>query len=251
MQPKDIVYLVPTRGRPGAVPELIKAWEDTGARASLIFYVDDDDPCLDAYQAEKAKKVEYRDFIVDLVVGPRLRLAGTLNKAAASQANDFSGFARTDDGEEVPFTSPAAKAIGFMGDDHRPRTKGWDQRFAECLSGGAGVVYGNDLLVGARFPSAVCMTSDIPRTLGYFCPPGFTHLCLDLVWKDWGDGMGRITYLDDVVIEHMHPANGKSQLDAGYTEVNSHEMVAADSAAYFDYRDNHLPADLEKLRQLL
>lgn len=232
MRPEDIVILVPTRGRPGAMVELMQAWYDTGASARLVFCVDDDDPELDNYNDLWTKTSHNLGGINYMFVAPRRRLAGTLNFFAAM------------------YVDMGVSAIGFMGDDHRPRTKGWDQRFAECLSGGAGVVYGNDLLVGDRFPTAVVMTSDIPATLGYFCPPGFVHLCLDLVWKDWGEGMGRITYLDDVIIEHMHPANGKAVFDDRYAEVNSHEMVTLDTKAYIDYRDNQLPADIEKLRQL-
>jgi hypothetical protein len=100
--------------------------------------------------------------------------------------------------------------------------------------------------------TAVAMTSDIVSTLGYMAPPAMVHLCVDLVWLDWGRGMGRITYLDDMVIEHLHPAAGKAELDAGYEEVNSEQQVSSDSAAYYDYRDNGgLEADLEKLRKLV
>lgn len=225
MLPSDIVYLVPTRGRPGSVPELAQAWDETGAEAKLIFCVDDDDPDIEEYLSHAGTG----NFSIN--IHKRLRLAGTLNWWSKWFTNEY-------------------QAIGFMGDDHRPRTKGWDARFAECLSGGAGIVYGNDLLMGAKMPTAVCMTSDIPATLGYYCPPGFVHLCVDLVWRDWGEGMGRITYLDDVVIEHLHPANGKANLDAGYEEVNSTEMVSADSAAYYHYRDESLPCDTAKLRLL-
>lgn len=232
MKSSEMIVLIPTRGRPKSVKPLVQAWKDTEARCRLYFCVDDDDPDLDEY-------VEYLeesllDFDVDWCVEPRLRLAGTLNAAAAMAVT--CGY----------------KAIGFMGDDHRPRTPGWDVRFAECLSAGAGVVYGNDLLVGARFPTAVMMTSDIPATLGYYCPPGLVHLCLDLVWKDWGDGLNRITYLDDVIIEHLHPAAQKAQMDAVYHECNSPQQVATDSEAYVSYRDNGaLAADLDKLRKLL
>lgn len=223
----DICMIVPTRGRPQAVEPLVEAfYTEAESEADLVFAVDSDDPTVEDYV------YEFERLGMDFHIGPRLRLAGTLNARVATYAPEF-------------------KAIGFMGDDHRTRTKGWDHRFAECLSGGAGVVYGNDLLVGAKFPTAVVMTSDIPLALGYMCPPGFTHLCLDLVWRDWGEGMGRITYLPDVVIEHMHPANGKAALDERYVEVNSTEMVSADSAAYYAYRDNGaLTADLIKLKEL-
>lgn len=233
MLANEIVILIPTRGRPGAIQEIQQAWVDTGAQAHLRFCVDDDDPEREAYIETFADGFQ-RGLPGTMHLAPRLRLAGTLNYYAGQ--DELGSIQR--------------KAVGFMGDDHRPRTEGWDQRFAECLSGGAGVVYGNDLLMGAKMPTAVVMTADIPATLGYFCPPGMVHLCLDLVWKDWGDGMGRITYLDDVVIEHMHPANGKAQMDAGYHEVNSSEMVSADTTAYFEYCATALASDIEKLKKL-
>lgn len=229
----DLLVIIPTRGRPQAVPALVQAWDDTGATADLLFAVDNDDPELAGYKAEAAKLKGDGRF--RFVYGKRRRLVGTLNQQAVKAAKQY-------------------RFLGFLGDDHRPRpaTMPWDARIRECLSGGPGIVYGNDLLQGENMPTAVAMTSDIVQTLDYMAPPAMVHLCVDLVWKDWGRGMGRITYLDDMVIEHLHPAVGKAELDAGYEEVNSTEMVTADSAAYYDYRDNGgLEADLVKLRKLV
>lgn len=235
MTPDEILIVVPSRGRPEAIDELADSWRDSDARAHLMIAIDDDDPYFEDYQDAYEDIRAEGDISVALRFGPRPanRLAGVINGSIEDEAKDYA-------------------AVGFFGDDHRPRTPRWDQRFAECLSGGSGIVYGNDLLVGSKFPTAVVMTSDIPLTTGYMCPEGFTHLCLDLVWLDWGQGMGRITYLDDVIIEHMHPAAGKAAIDAGYEYANSPEMVTRDSAAYFHYRDNGgLTADIEKLRTLL
>lgn len=235
MKPEEILIVVPSRGRPEAVDELADAWRATDARAHLEIAIDNDDEYFGEYCDAYEQAYETSDIDIALRFGPRPpnRLAGVINGAVAAEASSYA-------------------AIGFMGDDHRPRTPRWDQRFAECLSAGAGIVYGNDLLVGSKFPTAVVMTSDIPQATGYMCPDGFTHLCLDLVWLDWGKGMERITYLDDVIIEHMHPAAGKAGMDAGYEYANSAEMVTRDSAAYFDYRDGgRLAADIEKLRTLL
>ncbi|MFI8872474.1 hypothetical protein [Streptomyces sp. NPDC055243] len=228
----DLLVIIPTRGRPQAVPEIMQAWDDTGATADVLFCVDKDDPELAAYKAHA--KTYADDGRVRFVFWARKRLCGTLNQAAVKNAGAY-------------------RFLAFLGDDHRPRSEGWDARFRECLSGGGpGLVYGNDLLMGEQMPTAVAMTSDIVTTLGYFSPPVLVHLCLDLVWLEWGRGLGRITYLDDLVIEHMHPANGKAVVDAGYEECNSPEQVGADGAAYYDYRDNGgLEADLDKLRALL
>lgn len=229
----DLLVIIPTRGRPQAVPALVQAWDDTGATADLLFAVDTDDPELSGYKAEAAKLKGDGRF--RFVFGKRLRLCGTLNQQAVKAAKRY-------------------RFLAFMGDDHRPRPAAmpWDARIRECLSGGPGIVYGNDLLQGEAMATAVAMTSDIVATLGYMAPNVLTHLCLDLVWVDWGKGMGRITYLDDMVIEHLHPAASKADLDQVYEECNSPEQVSADSAAYYDYRDNGgLDTDLAKLRKLV
>lgn len=229
----DLLVIIPTRGRPDSVAAIVQAWDDTGATADVLFAVDTDDPELAGYKKQAA--VFKADSRVRFAYGKRRRLVGTLNQQAVKAAKTY-------------------RYLAFMGDDHRPRAAAmpWDARIRECLSGGPGVVYGNDLLQGELMATAVAMTSDIVATLGYMAPPALVHLCVDLCWVDWGRGMGRITYLPDMVIEHLHPANGKAELDAGYEEVNGAAMVSADSAAYYGYRDNGgLEADLAKLRTLI
>ncbi|MFE4857362.1 hypothetical protein [Streptomyces sp. NPDC056670] len=227
----DLLVIIPTRGRPQAIPEIMAAWDATGATAHVLFAVDLDDPQLAGYEVHA--EALNGDGRVRFVFGERERLVGTLNRQAVKEA-------------------AAYRFLGFMGDDHRPRTAAWDARVRECLSGGPGIVYGNDLLQGELMPTAAAMTSDIVTTLGYMAPPTMVHLCVDLVWKDWGVGMQRITYLPDMVIEHLHPAAGKAQLDEGYEDANSAERVTADATAYYAYRDDGaLTADLEKLRALV
>jgi hypothetical protein len=229
----DLLVIIPTRGRPHAIPEIMQAWSDTGATADVLFCVDKDDPELPSYKAQA--KAYADDARVRFVFWARKRLVGTLNQAAAKNAPDY-------------------RFLAFMGDDHRPRSAAqpWDERIRICLSGGPGIVYGNDLLQGEAMATAVAMTSDIVQTLSYMAPPAMVHLCVDLVWVEWGRGVGRITYLDDMVIEHLHPAASKAQMDQVYEECNSPEQVSSDAAAYYDYRDNGgLQADLEKLRKLV
>jgi hypothetical protein len=229
----DLLVIIPTRGRPHAIPEIMQAWDDTGATADVLFCVDKDDPELAGYKQQAKALAD--DGRVRFVFWARKRLVGTLNQAAVKNAPDY-------------------RFLAFMGDDHRPRPAAtpWDKRIRICLSGGPGIVYGNDLLQGEAMATAVAMTSDIVQTLSYMAPPAMVHLCVDLCWVDWGRGMGRITYLDDMVIEHLHPAAGKASVDAVYEDCNSSERASADAAAYYDYRDNGgLQADLDKLRALI
>lgn len=219
----DLIMMVPSRGRPESIRRLHEAWTSTTTGNShLIVLVDDDDPKLDEYLLIDG---------VDIRVGPRLRIGGTLNHYA-------------------PLLAEEAFALGFMGDDHVPRTHGWDERFISCLKEmKTGLVYGNDLLQGERLPTAVAMTSDIVTTIGYFVMPGGIHLFLDDFWLAIGRGLERITYLPDVIIEHVHPSLGKSDWDQTYSEANS--VWALDQATFNAYIANAYQVDLAKLKALL
>ncbi|WP_405747814.1 hypothetical protein [Streptomyces canus] len=230
--PDDLLVIIPTRGRPHAIPEIMQAWDDTGATADVLFCVDKDDPELAGYKQQA--KVFADDGRVRFVFWARKRLVGTLNQAAVKNAGDY-------------------RFLAFMGDDHRPRPadQPWDERIRICLSGGSGIVYGNDLLQGEKMATAVAMTSDIVETLGVMVPDCLVHLCADLVWMEWGKAMQRITYLPDMVIEHMHPAAQKAELDSVYEECNSPQQVASDSEAYHTYMRGEFKADADKLRALV
>lgn len=225
----DLLMIVPSRGRPQNARDLYTAWMATATgNSQLLFVVDNDDPQLGTYENQMAWMLN-----AQLLVGPRLRMVGSLNAAATSQGRHY-------------------KYVGFMGDDHRPRSVDWDNRLMDVLAQSpASIAYGNDLLQGEKMATAVVLTSDIISALGYMVPPCLTHLCADLVWVELGKALGTLTYLDNVVIEHMHPANGKALDDAGYREVNSGEMIKADSEAYYEYMSSDFHLDVAKLRELL
>lgn len=227
----DLVVIVPSRGRPAAAVQLAAAFTATKATSRLVFAVDDDDPTkagyLAALDAYPATTVQYT-----LPLLPPSTMVKALNEVAGVYANE-------------------AYAIGFMGDDHRPRTMHWDAMYLAALDQlGTGIVYGDDLLQGARIPTQVAMTSDIVRTLGHMAPATLTHLYVDNYWKALGEGAACIRYLPDVVVEHMHPIAGKAEWDAGHVRVNQQSMYQRDSDAYADYAGSHLADDIAKVRAL-
>jgi hypothetical protein len=219
-----LLTIVPTRGRPGNAAALIEAWGAvTGPEAQLLFAVDDDDPAL----------ADYRSLNAAMYVGPRLRLGGTLNGVSAMFADSYD-------------------AVSFMGDDHRPRSAGWALRFlAELDRLGTGMVYGDDLIQGENLPTAIAMTSDIISVLGYMVPGGLVHLEIDTAWLLLGRAIGRITYLPDVIIEHMHPLVGKAPDDAGYQEANDPAQYKADGHRLADWKLFQMPADVERLQRMI
>jgi len=150
------------------------------------------------------------------------------------------------------FAGTIGFAVGFMGDDHRPRNIGWDADYIDTLHAlGSGFVYGNDLLQGQLMPTQVAFTADIARELGWMAPPCLHHLCVDLVWLEIGRALDAIVYLDDVIVEHMHPLAGKARMDRGYRVANSTVMARHDSAAYERYLETDLPVDVAKLKEMI
>jgi hypothetical protein len=229
-----MLVIVPSRGRPQNIASLFTQWHATDANATLVVAVDDDDPKLHEYQAlfDVAHDERYQ-----LVVGPRLRLAGTLNTVAMSRVMR-SGVLDTD-------------IIGFMGDDHRPRTLHWDVMIDDVFrQWGHAVVYGNDLIQGPNLPTAVFMTAGMIKTLGYMVPDGFVHMYLDNTWKAWGELMSRLFYLPHVIIEHMHPIAAKVSWDDGYEDVAA--FYGPDETAFQAYMNTgRMYEDGQKLRSLI
>jgi hypothetical protein len=138
--------------------------------------------------------------------------------------------------------------IGHVGDDHVFRTRGWDRTISDVLRE-PGVAYGDDGFQGSELPTAVFMSSAIPRALGWYALPSCRHMKIDRAWKRLGEGIGRLHYLPDVLIEHMHPLANKAEWDTGYREAR--EAHPADGAAYMAWISGSLGGDLARLRHAL
>jgi hypothetical protein len=124
--------------------------------------------------------------------------------------------------------------LGFIGDDHRFRTAGWDDRIiAQLNDQGGGFAYGNDLFwPGGEIPTQIFLSSEIVAALGWMGLPECHHLYIDNVWGTLGREIGKLAYLPDVVIEHMHPAGGKAVWDEGHLRVNTDAMFSHDRDAF-------------------
>lgn len=215
---EPLAVIIPTRGRPANAARLEQAFRDTHALDALpVFVADWDDPELPGYRKLLEEEKISRLMVMESGVGRGITLP--LNYAARRYAELY-------------------EAVGFMGDDHLPRTANWDSRIMEELDSlDPRIVYGNDLLQGAALPTAVFMQSRMIKALGFMAPPVLQHLYVDNYWKELGEQTGSLRYLDDVVIEHLHPAAGKAPMDDGYRRVNAPEVDNGDREAWQVYRD--------------
>lgn len=223
----DLVVIVPSRGRPAAAAAFLEAHAAADGKADVVFAVDWTDPVRDEYwRAVGAEHVVHTHSST---------MVEALNMAAA-QTLEFE---------------PDTFALAFAGDDHRPRTAGWSERYLEALRElGTGMVYGDDLLQGERLPTQIAMTADIIRALGFMAPPSLVHLAVDNWWLELGRTTGCIRYLPDVVVEHMHPVAGKAEWDDGHRRVNAPEMYHADLTTMARLRVLELPGAVGKVKAL-
>jgi hypothetical protein len=209
---KEMIILVPTRGRPSNAVELLAEHDKLSTHSDILFIIDANDPEHDQYEfevgAHKCMTIE----------NETRGMAYPINKAANAivKENKYQYFA-------------------FLGDDHRPRTAGWDGILIQAMQRRPSMAYSNDLLQGERLPTMITMTSDIVAALNGMVPPKMKHLYLDNFWKKLGQDLGALTYLDHVIVEHMHPVAGKAEWDEGYKEVNATEIYTFDALAYQNY----------------
>lgn len=223
------LWIVPTRGRPQNAARLVEAFQTTRGLegTQLMLCIDRDDPALPEYVTALPQHGTYDWLRVQ--VDERRGLGGTLN---------FYAVQNTD----------AYEAIGFMGDDHLPRTPGWDVVLWNAVRGRyVALAYGDDRLQGENLPTEVLVTSGFVKTLGFMVPPTVQHLFLDNFWLETGRALDALTYCPVAVIEHMHPQAQKSEWDAGYVRVNSSEQWERDQAAYGAYKSWNWPHDVSKL----
>lgn len=211
-----IVLLVPSRGRPGRAAEMAESAIETAAglddlRIQLL--VDDDDPELEAYQALASE-------LVTVDVGPRVGYTGSLNRAAAAL-----------------WDAPGILILGAFGDDVLFRTPNWDDHVRAALAT-PGMAYGDDLIHGRNHPSAVFMRAELARALGWLALPATKHQWADDGWKRLGQAASCLRYMEDVVIEHMHPAVGKAEWDDTYTGVFESERAKADYEGFTAWMEN-------------
>lgn len=227
---KDLLVITPSRGRPDRLREMLDATLSLSeAETDIAVCVDNDDD-IDAYFA--LRQAPCREPLrIRWLLGPRQTLSEWTNAVALGSLGQYRAFAS-------------------LGDDHLPRTPGWDRRLLEAISiiGGTGIAFGDDTIMHERLPTAPVISADIVEALGWMMLPECRHMCVDLAWKDLGLGAGCLAYVPEVTIEHAHWGVGKSPLDATYAEAEARHQEDRD--AYARWREERRDSDVAKVLAL-
>ena len=209
--------LVPSRGRPDSVSRMAAAWEMTGGvnDADLIWLIDQDDPEWPRY-TRQLSRYPWMRWVVSPTWQP---MVPKLNRGAQLAVQDYD-------------------MLGFMGDDHLPRSYGWAASLAAAhVVHGPGIYYGRDGYKDITLPTWWAMSSEVVRALGRMVPGDVEHLYCDNIVLEVGKAGRCLHFLHTVFIEHMHPVAGKAEWDAGHKHVNRPEQYEKDRRAYLAWLD--------------
>ena len=224
----DLLIIVPSRGRPGNVARLLGAVHmNRRLETHVCLAVDDDDESLHDYEDIMQRSGADGD---EIITGSRDGLAGWTNQVALLKSADY-------------------RYLASFGDDHIPRTRGFDKALCRGIEdmGGTGFTYPWD---GLRedVPEAVVMSSDIVQALGWMCEPSLHHYYIDNVWADLGRGAGCLRHLRAVAVDHLNAASGRAPGDATYASAS--EKLLQDRDAYRSWRKDKAADDIKVVMSL-
>jgi hypothetical protein len=217
--------ITPSRGRPDRLREMIGACLSLSEADTEIAVANDDDDRYDISAYFGRGRLIWHH-------GPRASLGAWTNRLAVAYAGQY-------------------RAVASLGDDHLPRTPGWDRLLLDAIDrmGGEGIAYGNDLHQGGRLPTAPVISAGIVEALGWMMEPSLRHMYVDNVWRDLGQRAGCLAYVPGVIIEHLHPDAGKAVTDGTYA--GSLAGTAADRATYEWWRRERMASDVARLQTVL
>ena len=200
-----ILVITPSRGRSGRLTAMLDATLSTsGPGTHVAVCTDADDPDRGGNEQLAADARELWPGRTFWHRGPRKSLAAWTNYLAVSW--------------------PRAARYGYLaslGDDHVPRTQGWDGVLTGAIEamGGTGIAYGDDGWQHENMPTAWVMSAGIVRVLGWLFLPGLGHGYFgDNAIRDLGELAGCLRYCPGVKIIHEHPDAGKAPGDVTYAE---------------------------------
>lgn len=214
----NLLVMCSSKNRPQKLKEMLKSFYFTKSDGTeIIIYVSQNDKELDNYLPILANEKH--------IIGESKTMVQVLNYFSCD-------------------LFPNIKYYAEINDDHIYRTPNWDKKFIASAEskGGWGWFSGYT----QNLPTAVFVTGNIIRALGYFFPPQFIHTHVDDLLLDYKE-INLLFSLPTIIIEHMHASFGKSEVDENFKWVNSHQQMRHGAEALHYWRTHQKETDFKKI----
>lgn len=215
------MWILATRNRVENCERFIAGWNQSQASTPVYVRIDDCDPVVQELLALPWPET----FSIHL--GPRQGLCAAM--------------------QEMFQAHPDEPWYGILADDLVPRTLKWDQWLIDCAGSGA-ISYPNDLGRKTKLPTHPCVGGDLVRAQGWFGLPVVHHYCVDSVYRYIGDQLGVKHRMDDVIVEHVHYSEKKSQRDHLYKETSRFKQ--SDDDAFQAWLQDQGPELIQRLQSM-
>jgi len=219
----NIIICCPSRGRPDLAKRMEQSAYDTARYPDLIkvkFYLNDDDPALDAYKKHNLRNVD---------IGVDRSTVMSWNVLAENENS---------------------KMYKMVGDDAEFVTPEWDLIFLEQLNKHPDGIFAIGTATGKEhgLEHQTCPHPTVARqwrdALGYFWPPQFHHWFLDSYIKDLAVAVDRYIFLEDVMIKVK-----KITKDPTAQRIRTSSIQLRDKWLYEKTKECFFPDDVKRLRK--
>jgi glycosyltransferase involved in cell wall biosynthesis len=202
--------LIPTRGRPHRLRELVESVDKTRyGDVEILTYVDDDDPS---------------DYPIVTIRGKRIERARQFKALIPKATFDY---------------------LMICGDDCVFETEGWDRIMVSAFPrDDVALIYGND---GWKNVAGHGMFHRKLYDLTGVCPDEFEHFGPDTYLAEIFGSLKRLIQVP-VMVKHKHFRNGKAERDETYDHPRKTGMHLRDSERLKSFRSTRMKDDIEILR---
>jgi len=204
------MWIFATRNRVENCKRFINLWIKTKANSPVYLRLDECDPTL-----EEMKSLPWpKEFLMN--IGPRVRLAGSMN--------------------EMFVKFPNESFYGLLADDLIPETDFWDKRLIDA-AGSSNISCANEVYEKRKRICHPCIGGELVRHIGFFAIPGLLHFYTDTLWEDLHWEFDKYNRQDNVILAHAHFRFEQAKQDQTYIE--SQSIIDLDRAVYTEWKEKN------------
>ena len=212
-----ILIKLPTRSRPVKALAILKEYLELLAdptRVDWLVNIDEDDSTMNTD--------DMKENVLSLLPPGRAEVHVARNTSKIEACN--AGM------EDRPFD-----ILLLASDDMHPRVKGYDTVIRDAMEQHYpdldGVLFFNDGHRGSNLNTLCILGRTYYNRFGYIYHPSYRSFYCDNEFTEEADRLGRQTYIDQTIIEHVHPDHGFVCMDASY--VLNRRWLYLDQCTYY------------------